>query len=374
MQSMINTFSYNIARGAPVRDTRNRIIVGAGHVIPELVAAGGTPSLHLSSNDVYVTHDATFTETSSSYTTMSSTETKDPNDLIVLASAEAYTMIAGKLLEVCNNVLSEYTHRTKGQYHEPHDWREIHLRIISDDAKFRFETTHLIAMAREQKLLTSYRTLLRNADIDITFRVAGEIAHLLGKIDVERSRRTHIMCLTKDAEGMEPYVHFLKQLAESENFTKVTTVNVLPYALRNPYVQITAARPVTSYEQLQVSTRSVEVGDHPPSDVEPRGNDEATYHPNYEDTPSDSEEAEECAEEDIEEITQHATASVHAAPGRPNTFSNFASFIPQRMDIIFGETNGAHNAAIDQKYNLQVDDTAQRLHDTRLDASGICNT
>ncbi|KAK3245807.1 hypothetical protein CYMTET_44628 [Cymbomonas tetramitiformis] len=360
MRSMMNTFSYNITRNAPVRDTHNRLVIGAGHVIPDLITTGGMPPLQLSSNDVYVTQ-----EPSSSYTTISSTEVKDPNDLIVIASAEAYTMIAGKLIEVCNNVLSEYTHRTKGQYHDPHNWREIHLRIVSDEAKFRFETTHLIAMAREQKVLTSYRTLLRNTDIDTAFRVAGEMAHMLGKIDVERSRHTHVMCLTKDADVMEPYVHFLKQLAESESFTKVTTVNVLPYALRSPHVRIAEERSITSYEGLQVSTRAADNDDAPSSDIHAKTEDELINPQIHEDASSDS----EGSQDDIEDITQHALETDNHSTRSSTAFPTLASFMPQRMDIIFGETHGAHHAMISQKYNLQAGDAEHACYDKGFDVN-----
>ncbi|KAK3235561.1 hypothetical protein CYMTET_17822 [Cymbomonas tetramitiformis] len=149
--------------------------------------------------------------------------------LYIVSSAEAYAMVAGSLFESLLGRLPTT--------HVDADWTEVHLRVTSDNTRFRFDAQQLVAVVKEQKRFTSMSTTSKEDAVATDERVFNDMAYMLGAIE---SRSALLVCLTKKTETARACAKFLQKLSSSNTGPTLAIVDVNEVAVRHAF----AAEPV----------------------------------------------------------------------------------------------------------------------------------
>ncbi|KAK3253840.1 hypothetical protein CYMTET_36927 [Cymbomonas tetramitiformis] len=151
--------------------------------------------------------------------------------LIVVASAEAYAMIAGGLLEACEAALNNHAAEV--------GWNKVHVRIVSDNVPFRFEAQQLMEVVKEQKRFSSLRMIGTKKNLNTAHRVLADLAYVVGRLDMNTSRCTIVACLLKSATLGRECEAFLRQLVSTGSYPVTVFLDVTRSALRWPHVSDT---------------------------------------------------------------------------------------------------------------------------------------
>eukprot|EP00854_Cymbomonas_tetramitiformis_P000415 gene415-770_t len=150
-----------------------------------------------------------------------------PDKLIVVCSAEAYAMIAGGLLKSCDD--------TRDLIPTKAGWKEVHMRIVSDNVAFKFEAQQLMSVVREQKRFTTLRMIGSKKNADTEARVFADLAYVVGRMEKRKDRDTCVACLTKNTPVADACTPFLRQISEDGMGPVLNIINVTPLALRAPH-------------------------------------------------------------------------------------------------------------------------------------------
>ncbi|KAK3288418.1 hypothetical protein CYMTET_4102 [Cymbomonas tetramitiformis] len=147
--------------------------------------------------------------------------------LTVVASAEAYAMVAGGLMRACEAALSK--HR------EGIAWTQVHMRIVSDNVPFKFEAQQLMEVVKEQKQLNSLRMVGSKKKMNTAHRVLADLAYVVGRLDMDTSRRTVVVCLLKDASLARETETFMRQIVPTGCYPDTVFLDATSLALRWPH-------------------------------------------------------------------------------------------------------------------------------------------
>lgn len=145
----------------------------------------------------------------------------------IVCTTSAYTMIAGKLTDICD----------REERRDDDEGTECHLIMASDVVEFRFAAKEMMIFAKEFRNFTSTRRIARSIDTTMppTTRLAIEVAGLLGDFSGDANTSSRVIWLNEGECETEKHIRFLKRLASSQSTDVIIdSIDVTPYAIRKP--------------------------------------------------------------------------------------------------------------------------------------------